>query len=170
MWLWAALGGAALIWAGNRWDNRFAPNARYKPGSQAAVDLFAAAAVTAGLPVEWAADPSLHTLLDKESKGWVGIPNYFYGWRKTDPKQWPLVWEELRRGEYTARNKNGGAQTATGLGQLQTGDGNVDKYYPDKRAGIGDPMNEAIGMLRYIKDRYGNPSKALAFHKAHNWY
>jgi SLT domain-containing protein len=48
--------------------------------------------------------------------------------------------------------------SASGLGQLLLA--NVDEHYPDGRAGIGDPLNEAAGMLSYIKKRYGNPDEA----------
>jgi SLT domain-containing protein len=33
-----------------------------------------------------------------------------------------------------------------------------------------DPSVQAMAGLRYIADRYGSPSKALAFHRANNWY
>ena len=41
-----------------------------------------------------------------------------------------------------------------------------DKYYPKGRAGIGDPVQEAAGMLAYIKDRYGSPEVAWGNHSA----
>jgi SLT domain-containing protein len=48
---------------------------------------------------------------------------------------------------------------------------NVDRYYPDGRAGIGNPMSEAIGMLRYIQDRYGSPERAWAqYGRRHEGY
>lgn len=33
-----------------------------------------------------------------------------------------------------------------------------------------DPVKQTIAALRYIKRRYKWPSRALAFHKKHNWY
>jgi len=33
-----------------------------------------------------------------------------------------------------------------------------------------DPAGQARAGLKYIQDRYGDPSKALAFHKKNNWY
>ena len=45
---------------------------------------------------------------------------------------------------------------------------NVDRYYPDGRAGIGDPVNEAAGMLAYIRDRYGNPDNAWSQYGVHH--
>lgn len=125
---------------------------RYPPGSEAQRQLFREAARRHGLPESWADSPALHNLLRSESDGWVGIPNYTYGGRKSDRSQWASVHQELQSGRKTARS------SATGLGQLLLA--NVDRYYPDGRAGIGDPINEAVGMMRYIKDRYGTPESA----------
>lgn len=125
---------------------------RYPPGSEAQRQLFREAARRYGLPERWADSPALHNLLRSESDGWVGIPNYTYGSRKNDRSQWDNVHRELQAGRITARS------SATGLGQLLLA--NVDRYYPDGRAGIGDPINEAAGMMRYIQDRYGTPENA----------
>lgn len=124
----------------------------YAPGSPEARALFTEAARLAGLPPEWGNSEALHNILRRESGGQVGRPNYTYGARARDPAQWGSVHEELRNGNITARS------SATGLGQLLLS--NVDKYYPNGRAGIGDPLQEAAGMLRYIKDRYGTPENA----------
>jgi len=78
--------------------------------------------------------------------------NYTYGARAKDPAQWPAVWAELRAGKKTTNS------SATGLGQLILA--NVDRYYPGGRAGIGDALSEAVGMLRYIKMAYGSPECA----------
>lgn len=137
--------------------------AQYPPGSPEQIALFEAAAKLTGLPLAWARDPGLIHILTKESggaphglpeSGWVGIPNYSFG--KLPRAKWPTIWAELRRGVVRT------VSTATGLGQLILP--NVDAYYPDKRAGIGDPLNEAAGMLRYIKARYGTPAKAWALY------
>lgn len=48
--------------------------------------------------------------------------------------------------------------SASGIGQLI--DENVRRYYPSGRAGVGDPLEEAVGMLRYIAARYGTPERA----------
>lgn len=136
-------------------DGKFTPE-RYVPGSPRQVELFERAADVAGVPRDWASDPSLAALIEAESDGWVGIPNYTYGPRKKDRSRWPEVWAELQRGEITTNS------SATGIGQLKLS--NADTYYPDKRAGIGDAFNEAVGMLRYIEDRYGHPSHAWRCH------
>jgi hypothetical protein len=122
------------------------------PGSQAQIDVFRKAARAAGLPESWASAPGLISILSRESGGWVGIPNYTYGARASDQSQWAEIHDELRRGIVSARS------SATGLGQLLLG--NVDSYYPSGRAGIGVAHDEAVGMLRYIKKRYGTPAEA----------
>jgi len=132
---------------------------RYAPGSQDAKELFRAAIRLNNerdpahpMPESWADSPGLHNILARESNGEVGRPNYTYGARARDHSQWASVQEELRNGQKTTRS------SATGLGQLLLS--NVDRYYPDGRQGIGDPLQEAAGMLRYIQDRYGTPDNA----------
>jgi LysM repeat protein len=132
-----------------------APNlSRYAPGSREAKALFRDAASLAGVPRSWGNSPALHNILRRESDGQVGRPNYTYGARSRDPSRWGEVHNELRQGRKTARS------SATGLGQLLLS--NVDRHYPNGRAGIGDPLQEAAGMLSYIKERYGSPERAWA--------
>jgi hypothetical protein len=125
---------------------------RYRPGSPEQIRLFATAARQAGLPVEWASSEGLVNILERESDGWVGRPNFTYGDRAKNKLLWPAVWAELRRGVKATKS------SATGLGQLLLA--NVDKYYPRGRADIGNARGEAAGMLRYIQDRYGTPEHA----------
>lgn len=135
---------------------------KFVPGSRDAVILFTMAAQAAWLPEEWAKQESLHILLRKESNGRVGVLNYTI-------KGHTL--ESFKQAAINApRTKNplGVHSTATWLGQLILT--NVDLYYPDGRHGIGDALNEAVGMLRYIKARHKNPEQALAFHRAKNRY
>lgn len=124
----------------------------FPPGSPIAVKLFTYAALKANMGlskeevIAWGKSPDLHYILDHESKGKVGVLNYTL----------------VEHGVSLARLKNGdqGAarSSASGLGQCLYA--NVDAFYPDGRAGIGDPLNEAVGMLRYIKNRYGSPAAA----------
>lgn len=127
---------------------------QYAPESQDAIDLLTAAAREANLPnpESWGSSPDTHYILSRESKGWVGIPNYTYGSRSTDKSKWCEVWAELKRG-YRATESS-----ATGLGQLLSS--NAELFYPDGVNGIGNARNEAIGFLRYIYDRYGSPAVA----------
>lgn len=127
------------------------------PGTPAATSLFESAANEAGLPLSWASSPALQTILKKESGGRPGIPNYTY-----KGKSAAQVREELQRGKITAES------SATGLGQLTLA--NVKQYYPSGTAGIGNAHEEAVGMLRYIRDRYGSPEAAWAYWRIHGSY
>jgi hypothetical protein len=134
----------------------------------------------AGIPAEWG-DPdkpegrALHNILKKESQGRVGALNYTYrnalakrdGYKNGKmpnsdwygekyAKTWSHILKRLRKG----KNYLGASSTASGLGQM-TKD-NVRKFYPSGLSGIGDPLEEAAGMLLYIKSRYGTPSEAWA--------
>ncbi len=138
---------------------------RYVPFSKETITLFKSAARKAGLPEEWADNEALHMILKSESNGWVGRPNYTYGdlSKLDNSSRWSEVHDEIKRGERSTRS------TATGLGQLIVG--NVDRYYPSGRNGIGDPEEEAIGMLKYIKDRHGDPDTAWAnYNTEHEGY
>lgn len=135
----------------------------YRPNSPEAVALFREAARVAGVPESWASSQALHNILSRESGGVVGRPNYTYGSRANDRSQWDNIHNELKNGRITARS------SATGLGQLLLS--NVDRYYPNGRAGIGDPVQEAAGMLRYIQARYGSPEVAWArYNTRHEGY
>lgn len=131
---------------------------QYTPGSPEQVALFTEAGRRIGMSEEqarqWATSPGLQNILRRESNGQVGRPNYTYGARARDPSQWASVHRELQNGQKTTRS------SATGLGQLLLS--NVDKYYPSGRRGIGDPVEEAAGMMRYIQDRYRTPENAWA--------
>ena len=148
----------------------------FKPGSDAFKNLFRQAAEHARLPPEWADSDALAQLVDAESKGFVGVPNYLwnklYGVGFSSGKNaaaWPAYWARWRKGDFPAVGAAPGfTSRASGLGQLQPS--NMLVYYPSGYAGIGVPMEEAIGMLRYIADRFGDPEAAWAHHKLHGTY
>lgn len=124
----------------------------FKPNSEDAIKLFTIAATKAGLPVEWATNKNLHYILNKESLGGkVGVLNYTIR---------GMSLEEFYKKANASKAKNpiGSRSTASGLGQLLLE--NVDRYYPSGRKGIGDPIEEAIGFMKYIHDRYGSPDVA----------
>lgn len=171
IWPWlAAFGVGAWLFGSKRFDKP-----RYPFGSPEQIELFTAAADYAHLPADWATHPALKYILAAESgNGWVGIPNYLWkpwmqdqGLDPNDHASWPAVWDVIRRGDarpsFTGINSH-----AAGLGQLQPGA--MAKYQPDGIKGVGDPFNEAVGMLRYISDRYGTMDAAQEFWAAHQWY
>jgi hypothetical protein len=130
---------------------RFVP-CRLVPGSPDQIRVFEQAARMIGVPPSWASSHSLIRILTSESDGWVGIPNYQYGDRSKDKTRWAEVHDELRRNVLPDHS------SATGLGQLIIR--NVDAHYPSGRLGIGVAVEEAAGMLSYIKRRYGTPDEA----------
>lgn len=142
---------------------------RYVPRTADAVMLFQSAAKYAGLPAAWAHAPELHAIIARESEGYVGRPNYQFGelFEVSSQARWPEVWRSIQAGTWrtmlATKYKNGPRakqSSATGLGQLTVS--NVPSYYPSGVAGIGVALEEAIGMLRYIADRYGTPAAAWA--------
>ncbi len=129
---------------------------RFTPWSREAQVLFTVAAQSAWLPDDWGKNPWLHRILSKESNGVVGRLNY------TIPKSYTP--EKFKQIALARRNNNpiGVRSTASWLWQLLLS--NVDKYYPDGRKGLWDPLNEAVGMLRYIHDRYKTVETAGALY------
>ncbi len=124
---------------------------KFTPGSKDAQVLFLAACQAADLPKDWCNKESLHRILSRESNGMVGRLNYTIKWHSVDSFKEQAL-------SSTRNNPIGTVSTASWLGQLLLS--NVDKYYPEGRKWIWDPLNEAVWMLRYIKDRYGNPDIA----------
>ena len=146
----------------------------YAPGSAELSTLLSSATMLTGLPNSWASSSAMHELVRKESGGWVGRPNYTWG-TLSDPSsasRWPSeVWRPLKDlgprdvpdwVKDLAKERGRQWSSATGLGQLLTS--NAEKYYPSGMDGIGDPLEEAAGMLMYVADRYGDPDTAYAMH------
>ena len=153
------------------------PGTRYPAGSPQQVELFRRAAAllrTRGVnvPDSWASSRALQNILLRENRdGEVGRPNYRYGARANDPATWPTIWAELRAGNIRgqAHVPRRLRSSATGLGQLLGS--NVDKYYPSGRAGIGDAIEEAAGMMHYILASYRTPERAWAnYNRRHQGY
>lgn len=123
---------------------------RYAPGSAEQIALFTQAGIAEGLsPAEadrWARSSALQYILGRESDGRVGRLNYSYRGAANDESQWGRIHDQLRAGRITARS------SATGLGQLLLR--NVRKYYPSGVDGIGVPLEEARGMIRYVRDHF----------------
>ncbi len=144
-------------------DNVYPSQRVYRPYTADAYRLFLAAADQAGVPREWAIADSLHKLIDAESDGEVGRPNYTYGNRADRPSAWPEIHAELQRGRISARS------SATGIGQLLLD--NVAVHYPSGAAGINVPIEEAVGMLSYIEDRHTTPDNAWRrYNSVHEGY
>jgi TP901 family phage tail tape measure protein len=86
-----------------------------------------------------------------------------YGWNFAD-------WWEIDRRE-TGHGSNLVNPTSTARLRGQFLDMNYGKYGPGSDPRQNPSMAQQIeSMGRYIRERYGNPTKALAHHDAHNWY
>jgi len=98
-------------------------------------------------------DPALRTLAQavNQSMGW-------------DSNQF-AAWDALINAESGWRpNAQNPTSTAFGLGQF------LNSTWKSYGAKTADPAQQLAYMAKYIKDRYGTPEKALAFHAAKNWY
>ncbi|MBB1564939.1 hypothetical protein HG430_002770 [Candidatus Gracilibacteria bacterium] len=133
---------------------------KFPPYSELAIKLLTIAARVAGLPESWAKNKNLHFILDKESKGEVLVLNHTLKSKNISKEEFK---EKALSGESI-----GAKSTASGLGQLQLA--NVDAYYPNGREGLGDPIEEAVGLLKYVKDRYSTPEKAASFWRRNKHY
>lgn len=162
-----------LLWPFGGGDTVF-DQPTYAPNSLEAIALMTEAATREGLPPSWGSEPGVHLILQKESMGGqVGIPNYMFDaalrgvhvGAVTDRSGWPKIWDAVRNDAWRSLQDAGqlarghAPSSATGLGQLIAT--NVDKYYPSGRAGIGDALEEARGMLRYMAERWKDPSGQL---------
>lgn len=135
----------------------------FTPNSQDAIILFRIAAKAANLPESWATNKNLHYILNRESAGGkVGILNYTLKGKVdlSDFKDFAIKNSKMSSKAVSSHFR--AASNASGLGQLLLV--NVDKYYPSGRNGIGDPIEEAIGFMKYIQDRYGNPDVAKSIY------
>lgn len=85
-----------------------------------------------------------------------------FGWGANELSAWYTLGMKESGWRNTAQNPT---STAFGIGQ----------FLNSTWAGVGiaktsDPALQVEAMARYIKNRYGSPSKALAFHLKNNWY
>lgn len=168
----AAFAAAGAVWSLFSGSKRF-NLPQYAPGTPEQAELFRAAADVAGVPQSWATHPALLKILASESGGWVGTPNFLWdGWLKKqglpdNRSSWPAIWQVIKSGQ-AKPSVTGISSHAAGLGQLQPS--NMIAFQPDGLNGVGDALNEAVGMLRYIKHRYGTMDAAWAFWQAHSMY
>lgn len=106
----------------------------------------------------------------KDSGGVAGKPSGDHAhWLKQAhvPKSWwnDITWIIDRESGWRATAKNP-TSTAYGIGQLE----DYSKY---KRHGSDwrtNPIAQLMGMVDYIRGRYGNAAKAKSFWQANNWY
>lgn len=85
-----------------------------------------------------------------------------FGWTGNELSAWYTLGMKESGWRNTAQNPT---STAYGIGQ----------FLNSTWASVGipktsDPYQQVLAMAKYIQQRYGSPSRALAFHLSHNWY
>lgn len=85
-----------------------------------------------------------------------------FGWSGPELQAWYTLGMKESGWKNTAQNPT---STAYGIGQFLN-----STWAGTGIAKTSDPRQQVLAMARYIKNRYGSPSRALAFHLAHNWY
>lgn len=84
------------------------------------------------------------------------------------PTEWlePVLELVARESSYNPQAKN---KTSTAAGLFQFLDG-TRKIYGGSKVDWSDPYNQTLYGLKYIKDKYGDPIKALQFWDKNKWY
>lgn len=122
-----------------------------RDAAQQLVDAAAASASGGGSYASWAGS-------------WVDLMAKIASERGWNLGDWKRLVQKESGGNPAARNPTSGA---FGLGQFL---GATAKAYAKYGALSSDPVDQIRAMAKYIADRYGNPTRALAFHDRHNWY
>ena len=86
-----------------------------------------------------------------------------HGWTSQEISDWAQVIKLESNGTITDTNSQSGAY---GIAQFINGAGEYAQYGGNSTSVIG----QLTSMANYIAQRYGNPSKALSFHLANNYY
>jgi hypothetical protein len=95
---------------------------------------------------------------------WGEVMAQIAGSRGWNLAHWRRLVQKESGGNPAARNPTSGA---FGLGQFL---GATAQAYAKHGALSSNPVDQIRAMARYIADRYGSPSAALAFHDRNNWY
>lgn len=85
-----------------------------------------------------------------------------YGW--DSGRHWSALSKLIAKESSWNPNAQNPSSTAYGLFQF------LNSTWGSYGAKTSDPAGQARAGLKYIQDRYGDPKKALAFHKKNNWY
>lgn len=85
-----------------------------------------------------------------------------YGWGSG--RQWDSLSKLINKESSWNPNAQNPTSTAYGLFQF------LNSTWGSYGAKTSDPAGQARAGMKYIQQRYGDPEKAWAFHKKHNWY
>ena len=149
----------------------------YPPRESKTVELFTEAARQLGYPLEWGQVGSgLHYVLDRESDGYVGLPNSASRHRGEWPQIWAAAVSAARGSDYSVEANPYGTEYI-GLGQVGVSlsrsaggwpgwEGWSAENLPRGPKSLGVPLEEAVGMLRYIEGKYGTPDHAKRWYQS----
>lgn len=90
-----------------------------------------------------------------------------YGWTGSEWDALVTLWNKESNWRNRAKNPSSGAY---GIPQSLPHTKMPKAAWPESAGGSSDARAQIDWGLRYIKDRYGKPSAALAFHLRNNWY
>ena len=90
-----------------------------------------------------------------------------YGWTGNEWNALVTLWNKESNWRNRAKNPSSGAY---GIPQALPHTKMPKAAWPESAGGASDARAQIEWGLRYIKDRYGSPSAALAFHLRNNWY
>jgi hypothetical protein len=90
-----------------------------------------------------------------------------YGWIGSEWTALQTLWTKESSWNNHANNSSSGAY---GIPQALPYTKMPKAAWPESAGGTSDATAQIQWGLSYIKGRYGNPSKALAFHLQNNWY
>ena len=130
------------------------------PTTQAGAENAAASGGTAPAPLAAGAAGVAAAKVPQE-KTLVQAISKERGWNASN---WEKIIELESGWSPTAVNKSSGA---FGIGQFLGATKTAFRKYGSEST---NPLEQIIAMGDYIKERYGNPSKALEFHLVHNYY
>ncbi len=90
-----------------------------------------------------------------------------YGWTGSQWNDLVTLWNKESNWRNRAKNPSSGAY---GIPQALPHTKMPKAAWPESAGGTSDARAQIEWGLAYIKNRYGSPSAALAFHLQNNWY
>ena len=96
----------------------------------------------------------------KADKDWVRVIAYQMTVEVFGQEQWPYMDDLImRESAYDPNIKN-----------LKSGACGIPQALPCSKIKDKSVPGQLAWMISYIKDRYGNPANAIAWHNSHHWY
>lgn len=100
----------------------------------------------------------------KDSDVQAQVRNVANGYNWGSGRQWDSLSQLISKESSWNPNAQNPSSTAYGLFQF------LNSTWSGLGSKTSDPTGQAQAGMKYIQQRYGDPEKALAFHKRNNWY